>query len=74
MNAPADTVTLTLPRALASDIPALADDLIDRMHELLERNTEGTLSATERGELATLVQMAQFAQILALAVHQAPKP
>ncbi|HEY3246242.1 MAG TPA: hypothetical protein VGM03_23100 [Phycisphaerae bacterium] len=74
MTAPIDTVTVTLPRSLASDIPTLADDLTDRMHELLERNTDGALSPAERVELQTLVQMAQFAQILALAVQQAPKP
>jgi hypothetical protein len=41
------------------------------MHALLERNTEGTLNATEREELETLVEMAQFAQILAMAVQGA---
>jgi hypothetical protein len=37
------------------------------MHELLERNTDGLLSAVERSELETLVKMAEFAQLLALA-------
>jgi hypothetical protein len=62
-----DTVTLRLPRALLPEIPVLAADLLDRMHELLERNTEGTLNALERAELETLVKMAEFAQLLALA-------
>jgi len=47
----------------------LSKRLTDRMHALLERNTEGTLTATEREELETLVQMAHFAQILAMAVR-----
>jgi hypothetical protein len=62
-----DTVTLTLPRALVPELPALAADLVERMHELLERNTEGTLANVERAELETLVKMAEFAQLLALA-------
>jgi hypothetical protein len=43
------------------------------MHDLLERNTEGTLGPGERAELETLVQMAQFAQILAM-ISQVPSP
>jgi hypothetical protein len=39
------------------------------MHALLERNTDGALNPTERGELETLVQMAQFAQVLAMAAQ-----
>ena len=62
-----DTVTLRLPRALVPELPTLAADLLERMHELLERNTEGVLSNVERAELETLVKMAEFAQLLALA-------
>jgi hypothetical protein len=43
------------------------------MHDLLERNTEGTLSESERAELESLVQMAQFAQIFAMATQQRPE-
>ena len=46
-----------------------SDTLRDRMHELLERNTNGSLSPTERFELETLTQMAQFSQILAMALQ-----
>lgn len=66
---PADAVTLTLPRSMLPELPALAKSLNDRMHELLERNTEGTLVETERSELETLVQVAQVVQILALAAE-----
>ena len=38
------------------------------MHELLERNTEGTLTEVERESLETLVQMAQFGQLIASAL------
>ena len=67
MDASVDLVTLNLPRALVGEIPRLSRELNDRMHALLERNTEGDLTATERAELETLVQMAQFAQLLAMA-------
>jgi hypothetical protein len=66
---PSDAVTLTLPRSMLPELPALAKSLNDRMHELLERNTEGTLVETERSELETLVQVAQVVQILALAAE-----
>lgn len=59
-----DSVVLTIPRALLPDLSRLATELNDRMHELLERNTDGTLSDAERLELEQLVHMAQFAQIV----------
>lgn len=71
MSAAAETLVLTLPRAIVPELPVLSKSLTDRMHALLERNTEGTLTATEREELETLVEMAQFAQILAMAVQGA---
>jgi hypothetical protein len=66
---PADAVTLTLPHSMLPELPALARSLNDRMHALLERNTEGTLVETERAELETLVQVAQIVQILAMAAQ-----
>ncbi len=47
---------------------SLTGALLDRMHELLERNTEGTLSDVEQESLETLVQMAQFGQLIAAAL------
>jgi hypothetical protein len=70
MGAPSDLITITLPRSVMPELPAFANALNDRMHDLLERNTEGTLSESERVELESLVQMAQFAQILAMAMQQ----
>ena len=69
-----DSVTLTLPRSAVGDVVSLAATLNDRMHELLERNTDGALSATERAELETLVQMAQFAQVISTALQLQSKP
>jgi hypothetical protein len=66
---PADAITLTLPRSMLPELPELAESLNSRMHELLERNTEGSLVETERAELETLVQVAQVVQILAMAAQ-----
>lgn len=71
MSAAAETLVLTIPRAIVPELPALSQGLTDRMHALLERNTEGSLTPTEREELETLVEMAQFAQILAMAAQGA---
>jgi hypothetical protein len=68
---PAEPVTLTLPASVASAIPAMAQRLVDRLHELLERNTDGQLTDNERQELESLVDMAQFAQVFAAAVQKA---
>lgn len=70
----ADSVTLRLPRFAVEELPSLSAELNERMHHLLERNTEGSLNPTERAELETLVQMAQFAQLLALAAQMAATP
>jgi len=67
-----DVITFTLPRSIVPELPAFANVLNDRMHDLLERNTEGALSENEHAELEGLVQMAQFAQILAMATQQQP--
>lgn len=72
MSAPADVVTVTLPRSIVPELPTFASALNDRMHALLERNTEGTLSESEHAELESLVQMAQFAQIITMAIQQRP--
>lgn len=66
-----EALTVTIPRAMAGDVPTLSRELNDRMHELLERNTDALLSVTEQSELETLVKMAQFAQVLAMTVQEA---
>lgn len=71
MSDATETIVVTLPRSVVPELPSLSRGLTDRMHSLLERNTEGGLTAIEREELETLVEMAYFAQILTMAVHGA---
>jgi len=66
MSEPAQPITLTFPPHVAAELPRLSAELNERMHELLERNTDGALSTIERRELDTLVRMAGFGQILEL--------
>jgi hypothetical protein len=66
MSEPAQPITLTIPPHVAAELPRLSAELNERMHELLERNTDGALSDIERRELDTLVRMAGFGQILEL--------
>ena len=67
-----DTLTLTVPRSAVGDIISISDSLLDRMHEMLERNTNGELSQPEREQLETLVQMAQFGQLISMALRGKP--
>jgi len=67
-----ESITVTLPASVAHDLPIMAERLVERMHVLLERNTEGQLSELEREELEALVEMAEFAQVFATAVHRTP--
>src|SRR5947207_9016942 len=71
MSTTDDAITLTFPRSAVGNLLSLSGDLTDRMHELLERNTDGALSTTERSELETLVQMAHFGQIISMALRGA---
>lgn len=68
MTSAAESVTFTVPRAVVGDVQTLSRSLLDRMHELLERNAEGTLSPAESEALETLVQMAQFGQLVSMAL------
>lgn len=70
MSTSPESITLTFPRTVAKHMPTIAAELNERMHELLERNTEGALSSNERRELETLVHMAEFARILSMASAQ----
>jgi hypothetical protein len=74
MVAPSESVALTLPCSAVDDVLSLSAALIDRMHELLERNTDNALSPLEQEELETLVQMAQFGQIFSMALQTQLKP
>ena len=68
------TVTLTLPESAVGDVLVLSASLLERMHGLLERNADGPLGGMEREELETLVRMAQFGQIVAMALGPTPAP
>lgn len=74
MNQSLDTISVSIPRAIVGQLRIMADDLTDRMHNLLERNTDGALSPAERRELETLVYMAQFAQVLAMVTNEPDRP
>jgi len=65
----ADAITFSVPRTVLTEIVELSADLTDRMHELLERNTEGQLQPSEMAELQTLVRIAQFGQIVSMALQ-----
>ena len=65
----AESVTLTLPRSAVPDVVALSADLLGRVHELLEWNTDGAPSAIEHDELDTLVRMAHFGQVVSDALR-----
>ena len=69
-----DPITFSVPRNLLTDIVRLSDSLTDRMHELLEANTDGKLNSTEQSELETLVRMAQFGQIVSAALEPSSAP
>ena len=51
-----------LERVLA-DLPEIAAGVGPRMHALLERNSEGNISAVERRELESLVKICQLQQV-----------
>ena len=74
MHEAGDAVTLTLPRSAVADVIALSGTLHDRMHELLERKTDGPLSPFERDEVETHVLMAQFGQLLSMALQRPGQP
>ena len=74
MSTAPDSITLTIPQSIAVELSKRAAGWNDRMHELLEANTDGALSAPEHRELEALVLLDQFAQILAMANTLARKP
>lgn len=59
---------------MLSEIATLSAELLDRMHELLERNTDGGLNTLEKTELDTLVRMAEFGQIVSLTLQSQGRP
>lgn len=68
-----DSIMLSFPRTVLPDVMALSESLVDRMHQLLERNADGNLNPVELEEVQTLVSMAQFGQIVALSLRSAER-
>lgn len=66
----ADPITFSVPRGVLTEIVQLSGELTDRMHHLLERNTDGQLNSTEKSELEMLVRVAEFGQIVSMALKQ----
>ena len=74
MTQTVDPITFSVSRSILADIVQLSAELTDRMHELLERNTDGSLTPTEKAELESLVRMAQFGQIVSVALQPQSRP
>jgi hypothetical protein len=70
----ASPITLSLTRDAAVELVHLSDELTDRLHELLERNTDGALSSQEKAELTRLVHMAEFSQMVSTALQASGTP
>jgi hypothetical protein len=70
----AESVTVALPRSAVRDVLTLSSDLHDRMHALLEQNTDRKLTAIERSELEALVRVAQIGQILSMSLRDLATP
>lgn len=68
-----EEITIRVPREAAEGIPTLSAELSERMHALLERNTDGHLSSIERAELETLVRMSQFADLFSMILRGAKR-
>jgi hypothetical protein len=60
-----DPVTISVPRKILASIVELSSEMTDRMHQLLEKNTDGDLGAHEKAELESLVRIAELGQITA---------
>jgi hypothetical protein len=69
MVQPADSIIISVPRTVLAMIAQISPEKTDRMHELLERNTDGNLSSYEKAELETLVGMAELGQIVSTALQ-----
>jgi hypothetical protein len=64
-----DTVTVTFPRPVLTGLAGISASITDRLHALLEKNTEGVINATEKQELEGLVRIAQVDQIVTMALQ-----
>jgi hypothetical protein len=74
MVSPNDNITLTLPRPILAGLSGVSASFADRMHGLLDKNSDGTISAQEKSELEALVRIAQLDQIVTLALQHSSVP
>jgi hypothetical protein len=74
MESTIDNVTVTIPRPLLAGLARVTASLTERMHELLEKNTENIISEAEKKELESLVRLSQLDQIVTLALHSSKNP
>lgn len=72
MTAMSDPVRLTVPRGVLTELQSLTPEFTDRLHHLLERNTDNSLSPAELKELQYLVRISQFSQIVSMALALEP--
>ena len=69
MDTQDDNITITIPRPVLAGLSGISASFTNRMHELLEKNSEGTISAGERRDLELLVRVAQLDQVVTLALQ-----
>lgn len=74
MSPISDPVTITVSKALLAELEHISEPLVDRMHELLERNTDGLLTEGEKAELERTVQLVEIGQIFSMALHPKSAP
>ncbi len=66
--------TVAIPRSILAGLAGVSASFTERMHELLGKNTEGTISNGEKRELEVLVRVAQLDQIVTLALQLPNEP
>jgi len=74
MDTQGDNITITVPRPVLTGLAGVSASFTNRLHELLEKNTEGTIDAGERRELDLLVRVAQVDQVVTLALQLPKEP
>jgi hypothetical protein len=65
---------IELPRSFANQMSVISSQLTDRMHELLERNTDGALTEPEKQELEAIVNLAHMSEFFSMACDAATHP
>ena len=66
--------TISLPRPVLEGLSGVSASFTERMHELLEKNSDETISASEKRELEVLVRMAKLDQAVTLALQLPKRP